>query len=250
MSTQSSKVGSVGGNSIGCSGSGESKGKGILHGFVSFEPRQTTLNSTYKKDLLVDVKRRVGRFIYSAALPFNIVNDPYWPLEQMLASEDWVSSALSQTTQGKVVKRIVINDPNFWPYVAFCVKSIVPLYLPFHYMAEISLSVGHGIIVLCNRRERGDRSSDSCTSSYSCRLGGHYKSGISSLDCNCSRNCDFQKSPWSACSFWAFQERRSMRECEEKTESGLGEYGGVHRLGCPIVAWFLLWDMVPGQGAE
>ncbi|XP_042428549.1 uncharacterized protein LOC122015624 [Zingiber officinale] len=78
MSTQLSKVGSVGGNSIGCSGSGESKGKGTLHGFISSEPRQTTLNSTYKKDLLVDVKRRIGRFIYSAALPFNVVNDPYW----------------------------------------------------------------------------------------------------------------------------------------------------------------------------
>ncbi|KAG6537043.1 hypothetical protein ZIOFF_002121 [Zingiber officinale] len=77
-STQSSKVGSVRGNSIGCSGSGESKGKGTLHGFVSSKPRQTTLNSTYKKDLLVDVKRRVGHFIYSVALPFNVVNDPYW----------------------------------------------------------------------------------------------------------------------------------------------------------------------------
>ncbi|KAG6519021.1 hypothetical protein ZIOFF_022510 [Zingiber officinale] len=76
MSTQSSKVGSVGGNSIGCSGSDESKGKGTR--FVSSEPRQTTLNSAYKKDLLVDVKRRVGRFIYSAAFPFNVVNDPYW----------------------------------------------------------------------------------------------------------------------------------------------------------------------------
>ncbi|KAG6503478.1 hypothetical protein ZIOFF_035793 [Zingiber officinale] len=164
MSTQSSKVGSVAGNSIGCSGSGESKGKGTLHGFVSSEPRQTTLNSTYKKDLRVDVKRRVVHFIYSAVLPFNVVNDPYWlpmvesiaeygrgfkppsmhelrtwilkvesmynvkrPLEQMFASEDWVSSPLSQTTQGKVVKRIVINDPNFWPHVAFCVKSVVPL---------------------------------------------------------------------------------------------------------------------------
>ncbi|KAG6477557.1 hypothetical protein ZIOFF_066824 [Zingiber officinale] len=78
MSTQSSKVGSVGENSIGCSGSGESKGKGTLPGFVSSEPRQTTLNSTYKKDLQVDVKRRVGHFIYSAALPFNVMNDPYW----------------------------------------------------------------------------------------------------------------------------------------------------------------------------
>ncbi|XP_042443946.1 uncharacterized protein LOC122029053 [Zingiber officinale] len=31
------------------------------------------------------------------------------------------------TLQRKVVKRIVINDPNFWPHVAFCVKSVVPL---------------------------------------------------------------------------------------------------------------------------
>ncbi|KAG6479211.1 hypothetical protein ZIOFF_062672 [Zingiber officinale] len=78
MSTQSSKVGSVRKNSIGCSGSDESKGKGTLHGFVSLEPRQTTLNSAYKKDLLVDVKCRVGRFIYSAAFQFNVMNDPYW----------------------------------------------------------------------------------------------------------------------------------------------------------------------------
>ncbi|XP_073138261.1 uncharacterized protein [Henckelia pumila] len=53
-------------------------GAGTLDGFVSSEPRQTTLNSAYKKELLVDVKRRVGRFIYSAALSFNVVNDPYW----------------------------------------------------------------------------------------------------------------------------------------------------------------------------
>lgn len=340
-STQSSKVGSDGGSSIGLSGGSQSKGKGTLDGYVSSEPRQTTLNSAYKKDLLVDVKRRVGRFIYSAALPFNVVNDPYWlpmvegiaeygrgfkppsmhelrtwilkaevddinliyeehrkawqkygctimsdgwtdgksrslinflvnspsgtfflksidasasikngelifkylndvvdevgednviqivtdnasncikagkkimetrkkiwwtpcaahcidlmlediaklkifsdtiehaktvvkflyghgtilsmmrkytngkeilrpavtrfatsfltlqsmykvkrPLEQMFASEDWVHSSLSQSIQGKVVKRIVVNDPNFWPHVAFCVKSVVPL---------------------------------------------------------------------------------------------------------------------------
>ncbi|XP_042466280.1 uncharacterized protein LOC122048825 [Zingiber officinale] len=48
-------------------------------------------------------------------------------LEQMFASEDWVSSPLSQTTQGKIVKKIVVNDPNFWSHVAFCVKSVVAL---------------------------------------------------------------------------------------------------------------------------
>ncbi|XP_042404996.1 uncharacterized protein LOC121995282 [Zingiber officinale] len=63
------------------------------------------------------------------------------PLEQMFASEDWVSSPLSQTTQGKVVKRIVINDLNFWPHVTFCVKSVVPL-LP---MIEGIAEYGRGL---------------------------------------------------------------------------------------------------------
>ncbi|KAL6583185.1 hypothetical protein OROMI_005263 [Orobanche minor] len=66
------------------SGEGSSQGnvsninQGTLDNFVKSAPRQTTINSAYKKELLNDVKRRVGRFIYSAALPFNVVNDPYW----------------------------------------------------------------------------------------------------------------------------------------------------------------------------
>ncbi|KAL6561169.1 hypothetical protein OROMI_016770 [Orobanche minor] len=66
------------------SGEGSSQGnvsninQGTLDNFVKSAPRQTTINSAYKKELLNDVKRRVGRFIYSAALPFNVVNGPYW----------------------------------------------------------------------------------------------------------------------------------------------------------------------------
>ncbi|KAL6534805.1 hypothetical protein OROGR_013480 [Orobanche gracilis] len=66
------------------SGEGSSQGnvsninQGTLDNFVKSAPRQTTINSAYKKELLNDVKRRVGRFIYSVALPFNVVNDPYW----------------------------------------------------------------------------------------------------------------------------------------------------------------------------
>ncbi|KAL6501579.1 hypothetical protein OROGR_026712 [Orobanche gracilis] len=41
----------------------------------------------------------------------------------MFASEEWVRSPQAQKVEGKVVKRIVINDPNFWPHVAFCVKN-------------------------------------------------------------------------------------------------------------------------------
>ncbi|KAL6526239.1 hypothetical protein OROMI_029879 [Orobanche minor] len=52
--------------------------KRTLDDFVTSEPKQTTLNAAYKKELLVDVKRRIGRFFYSAALPFNIINDPYF----------------------------------------------------------------------------------------------------------------------------------------------------------------------------
>ncbi|KAL6562756.1 hypothetical protein OROGR_003763 [Orobanche gracilis] len=48
-------------------------------------------------------------------------------LEVMFSSDEWVTSAQAKKFEGKVAKRIVVNDPNFWPYVAFCVKTVVPL---------------------------------------------------------------------------------------------------------------------------
>ncbi|KAL6562899.1 hypothetical protein OROHE_005486 [Orobanche hederae] len=64
------------------SGEGSSQGnvsninQGTLDNFVKSAPRQTTINSAYKKEFLNDVKRRVGRFIYCAALPFNVDLSP------------------------------------------------------------------------------------------------------------------------------------------------------------------------------
>ncbi|KAL6560117.1 hypothetical protein OROHE_006355 [Orobanche hederae] len=48
-------------------------------------------------------------------------------LEVMFSSDEWVTSAQAKKSEGNVAKRIVVNDPNFWPYVAFCVKTDVPL---------------------------------------------------------------------------------------------------------------------------
>ncbi|KAL6494357.1 hypothetical protein OROGR_031157 [Orobanche gracilis] len=48
-------------------------------------------------------------------------------LEVMFSSDEWVTSAQAKKIEGKVAKRIVVNDPNFWPYVAFCVKTVVLL---------------------------------------------------------------------------------------------------------------------------
>ncbi|KAK9939253.1 hypothetical protein M0R45_015956 [Rubus argutus] len=60
---------------------------GPLDKFVSSEPRQTTMNGAYKKELRKDVCRRIGRFIFSRVLPFNTVNDPFWlPMVEGIAS--------------------------------------------------------------------------------------------------------------------------------------------------------------------
>ncbi|CAA0817357.1 hAT transposon superfamily [Striga hermonthica] len=54
-----------------------SKGTGTLDKFVLSEPRQTTINSAYKKELKKQIDRCVARFVYSARLSFNVVNDPH-----------------------------------------------------------------------------------------------------------------------------------------------------------------------------
>ncbi|KAG6535800.1 hypothetical protein ZIOFF_000829 [Zingiber officinale] len=134
------RLGSEGGNSIGLSGSGESKDK-------------------------------VGRFIYSATLPFNVMNDPYWlPMVEGIAEygrrfkppsmhelRTWTLKAEFTTisnNSGKVVKRIVINDPNFWPHVVFCIKSVVPLVSMLREVdSEERLAMGY-IYELMDRQKR------------------------------------------------------------------------------------------------
>jgi hypothetical protein len=69
------------------SGGAQPKTVGPLDKFVFSEPRQTTMNEAYKKELRKDICRRIGRFIFSKALPFNTVNDPFWlPMVEGIAS--------------------------------------------------------------------------------------------------------------------------------------------------------------------
>ncbi|CAL2278771.1 unnamed protein product [Prunus armeniaca] len=54
------------------------KSKGPMDRFVTLEARQSTLNSAYKQEERKEVCRKIGCFFFSRALPFNIVNDPFW----------------------------------------------------------------------------------------------------------------------------------------------------------------------------
>lgn len=58
------------------------KGKGIMDSFVSNTnpKKQTTLNQLYKKEERDEVCQQVARFFYTSAIPFNVVNNPEFPL--------------------------------------------------------------------------------------------------------------------------------------------------------------------------
>ena len=52
--------------------------RGPMDKFTTSQPRQSTLNSKWKQEERKEVCRKIGRFMYSKGLPFNMVNDPYW----------------------------------------------------------------------------------------------------------------------------------------------------------------------------
>ncbi|KAI8568658.1 hypothetical protein RHMOL_Rhmol02G0217700 [Rhododendron molle] len=56
------------------------KPRGPMDKFATSEARQSTLNSKWKQDERKEVCRKIGRFIFARALPFNTVNDPYWAI--------------------------------------------------------------------------------------------------------------------------------------------------------------------------
>ncbi|RVW88165.1 hypothetical protein CK203_042861 [Vitis vinifera] len=158
------------------SGSGEPIPRGPMDKFTTSQSRQTTLNSKWKQEERKEVCRKIGRFMYSKGLPFNIVNDPYWfPMidavtnfgpgfkppsmhklrtwilkEEVndlsiimedhkkawkqygcsIMSDGWTdgkSSTWAKKVEGVKTRSTVLFDPNFWPHVAFCIKTIVPL---------------------------------------------------------------------------------------------------------------------------
>ena len=48
-------------------------------------------------------------------------------LKAMFSSEKWCSSKWAKKVEGVKARSTVLFDPNFWPHVAFCIKTIVPL---------------------------------------------------------------------------------------------------------------------------
>ncbi|KAJ9693656.1 hypothetical protein PVL29_009554 [Vitis rotundifolia] len=45
----------------------------------------------------------------------------------MFSSEKWCSSTWAKKVEGMKTRSTVLFDPNFWPHVAFCIKTTVPL---------------------------------------------------------------------------------------------------------------------------
>ncbi|RVX03563.1 hypothetical protein CK203_027947 [Vitis vinifera] len=45
----------------------------------------------------------------------------------MFSSEKWCSSTWAKKVEGVKTRSIVLFDPKFWPHVAFCIKTTVPL---------------------------------------------------------------------------------------------------------------------------
>ncbi|RVW88781.1 hypothetical protein CK203_034720 [Vitis vinifera] len=45
----------------------------------------------------------------------------------MFSSEKWCSSTWAKKVEGVKTRSTVLFDPNFWPHVAFCMKTTVPL---------------------------------------------------------------------------------------------------------------------------
>ena len=59
------------------SGGGEPIPRGPMDKFTTSQAGQSALNFKWKQEEMKEVCRKIGRFIYSKGLPFNIVNDPY-----------------------------------------------------------------------------------------------------------------------------------------------------------------------------
>ena len=45
----------------------------------------------------------------------------------MFSLEKWCSSAWANKVEGIKAQSLVLFDPNFWPHIAFCIKTTIPL---------------------------------------------------------------------------------------------------------------------------
>lgn len=69
----------------------------------------------------------VTRFA-TAFLTLKKFQDLKTPLRQMFASNEWVESSFSSTTNGKIVEAIILSDSNFWQAIKYCLKCVIPIY--------------------------------------------------------------------------------------------------------------------------
>ena len=76
-----------------------------------------------KKDL---VRPATTRFA-TAYLTLESLYQMKQPLQMLFVSQEWSSSAWAKKSEGKAVKKIIINDHTFWPSVIYCIKSTKPL---------------------------------------------------------------------------------------------------------------------------
>ncbi|XP_062104413.1 uncharacterized protein LOC133815612 [Humulus lupulus] len=76
-----------------------------------------------KKDLL---RPAVTRFA-TTFLTLESMHQLKQPLQMMFVSKEWSSCAWEKKPEGKVVKKIIMNDNTFWPSVVYSMKTTKPL---------------------------------------------------------------------------------------------------------------------------
>ena len=63
----------------------------------------------------------------------------------MFSSEKWCSSTWAKKVEGVKTRSIVLFDPNFWPHIAFCIKTTILLVMGY-YLCVDGLSQGEDCI--------------------------------------------------------------------------------------------------------
>ncbi|RVW66255.1 hypothetical protein CK203_066503 [Vitis vinifera] len=84
-----------------------------------------SLMRTFTKNLEL-IRPAITRFA-TAFLTLQSIYKQKQALIAMFSSEKWCSSTWAKKVEGVKTRSTVLFDPNFWPHVAFCIKTTVPL---------------------------------------------------------------------------------------------------------------------------
>ena len=77
---------------------------GPMNKFINLEPRQLTLESSYKEEREKYV-RKIERCIYALRLPFNIIQTPYW--KKMIEEVGLFGIGLKQPSPYEISTRVL-----------------------------------------------------------------------------------------------------------------------------------------------